>query len=555
MNESGEMPGAIPSAMGETEREERGPAWSWLEILGLGCLLLAAVLIRLYKLDCTYWYDETLTHEGASLPVSEIVTHRYNFLYYLLGHFALKLGDSEVALRMPSLLAGVAGVLAIYLFARAVAGRSAALFAAVLFALSVDQVHRSQEARYYAFVALASILLTWSAWRIVRRGGRESWMAFALSANMGIGMQLTVVPYVATLLATVAVLLFVSSAENPRRHRWRTMVAVVISGALSLSPIAISTAVGRNLPASPVVHEKSDNAVDGGDELSEDLGDPAGYRLTFAKYGKFLESFVPGQSSATRVAWAIPLIVGVGYVVRRRPQLAILLGTQAAIVPLPFFWIHVDHFFRDRYFFNLAPFYPLLIGIGLMVLMRGFGVIAERLRASARGRTAIEVVVCSVMLALIVTTGLRDLNGYFSAIPARDWRAAGEYLANSARYGDVIAYTRPIWHPKKEERDRGDVEYAGCPSIEFYLRRGLNDRRTEITAGTYDSLQFVAANTPEQIEEVLATVNHGSIHFVSINEEKAAKVLRRRLESLPKQETFKVNGINVRQVPRGGPSS
>ncbi len=555
MTGSKEVPGASTSAMGVTERQGLGPAWSRFEILGLCCLLLVAALIRLYKLDCTYWYDETLTHTGASLPVREILVHRYNFLYYLLGHFALKLGDSEVILRMPSVTAGVAGVLAIYLFSRAVAGRSAAFFGAVLFAMSVDQVHRSQEARYYAFVALASILMTWSAWRIVQRSGWKSWMAFALSASLGIGMQLTVVPYVATLLATMAILLFTMPSEDSGRHRFRTAAAIVIFGALSLSPILVSTAFGRNLPQSPWVIGDSDKAADVDDARSEDSGESPVYRLTLVKYRRFLGSFLPGQTEASRVAWTIPLVVGVGYAIRRRPRLSVLFGAQLAFVPIPFLWVPVDHFFRDRYFFNLAPFYPLLIGIGLMASMRCFGTMVGRTCKHARGRTVIGAVVYGLVLALIVAAGYGELTVYFSSIPARDWRAAGEHLASSAQYGDVIAYTRPIWHPKKEERDRGNVNFAGCPSIEFYLCRSLNDGREETTDGIFDSLQFVAANTPEQIDEVLATVNHGSIHFVSINEDRAANVLRRRLESLPMLEAFRVKGINIRKVSRGGPSS
>ena len=126
----------------------------WWGLLGL---VVIGLSLRLSALGQeSLWLDEYYTLRAAARPtVREVLdqlaqTDPHPPLYFLFMHGWLKLaGTSAVALRLPSALAGAAGVVAIYILALALlAGRRRlALLAAFLLAISPFHFWYSQEAR------------------------------------------------------------------------------------------------------------------------------------------------------------------------------------------------------------------------------------------------------------------------------------------------------------------------------------------------------------------------------------------------------------------------
>ena len=82
-------------------------------------------------------------------------------------------GDSPVAARMPSVIAGVIAVVFVYLAAVPLIGRPAALVAAAIHALSPFLVAYSQEARQYSLLSCASAASFAALIRLLR-GQRHS---------------------------------------------------------------------------------------------------------------------------------------------------------------------------------------------------------------------------------------------------------------------------------------------------------------------------------------------------------------------------------------------
>ena len=114
---------------GQPLRVRTGGDRSW----ALAAILLAAACLRFYALDQDLWGDEveTLVRYARS-PYGETVTtyetQNQHFLYTLLAHaFVEFFGESTWALRLPAALFGVAGVWALYVLAREVAGVGEAL--------------------------------------------------------------------------------------------------------------------------------------------------------------------------------------------------------------------------------------------------------------------------------------------------------------------------------------------------------------------------------------------------------------------------------------------
>ena len=84
-------------------------------------------------------------------------------LYYGLLHFWINLGESEVAVRSISALAGCLVVPVIYSLGRRMFGTRVALISALLLAVNAFHIKFSQEARSYTLVVLLTALSSLSS--------------------------------------------------------------------------------------------------------------------------------------------------------------------------------------------------------------------------------------------------------------------------------------------------------------------------------------------------------------------------------------------------------
>jgi mannosyltransferase len=136
----------------------------WLEWLILGLFLLLGLCLRGYRLDGqSLWADEGNSAALAARSLATITRDAAHDihppLYYYCLHLWVRLwGNSEIALRSLSALAGTALVFATFLLGRELFPRRVAYVAALLAAISPFQVYYSQEARMYVLVALWSVL-------------------------------------------------------------------------------------------------------------------------------------------------------------------------------------------------------------------------------------------------------------------------------------------------------------------------------------------------------------------------------------------------------------
>jgi 4-amino-4-deoxy-L-arabinose transferase-like glycosyltransferase len=150
----------------------------WVQWLILGLILLLALCLRWHRLDGqSLWADEGNSAALALRSLSGITRDAAHDihppLYYYLLHFWVRLwGNSEIALRSLSALAGTMLVWATFVLGREWFNLRVAYIAAFLAAISPFQVYYSQEARMYILVALWSALAVLFAVRWIR-----SWTA------------------------------------------------------------------------------------------------------------------------------------------------------------------------------------------------------------------------------------------------------------------------------------------------------------------------------------------------------------------------------------------
>jgi mannosyltransferase len=133
----------------------------------LGCILVAAAVLRILWLDRSeLWFDEAfaalVAFESPREIVSEMARDSSPPLYYLLLHAWIAVaGWSPLALRLFSVVAGVAAVLLCGVLGKHLWGDTAGIGAAALLALSPLHIYYSREVRPYALLTvfvLASVL-------------------------------------------------------------------------------------------------------------------------------------------------------------------------------------------------------------------------------------------------------------------------------------------------------------------------------------------------------------------------------------------------------------
>lgn len=143
----------------------------WLAVFALTAL---GTLLRLYGLSHeSLWADELASwHQSHKDSVFDVIqTMRGNvhppgwtvFLHYVQAI----IGDSEAALRLPSAIAGIAAIPAIFVLGRYLHSTWTGLFAASLITVLWAPIYYSQEARAYSLLILLSILTTYILLRIL----------------------------------------------------------------------------------------------------------------------------------------------------------------------------------------------------------------------------------------------------------------------------------------------------------------------------------------------------------------------------------------------------
>jgi mannosyltransferase len=229
---------AIPA---EPKLARRLPRW-W----PLAALTLLAAALRLSTLDLqSFWYDEAFTpihvlHPSLWATLRSVVhTENTPPLWYLLAWAdARVLGTGEVALRLPSALAGIATVPVAWAIggelegptARGVALPRVACVCAALMAVNPLFVWYSQEARAYGLFVLMGALATLCFLRALSDPSPRRMAAFALAGSLAL-----LTHYFAVFLL-IPMALWLVGAHARRRGALAACGAIALVG-LALLPL------------------------------------------------------------------------------------------------------------------------------------------------------------------------------------------------------------------------------------------------------------------------------------------------------------------------------
>ncbi len=214
-----------------------------LAIIAL-CIVAADIRIATSR---GLWVDEAISVRQAQMPFAQMLADMRNTdvhppLHHALLWITVRLfGTSELAVRLPSLIAGVALVPAMAWTGRVIYDRRTGWVAAALASVAPFCVWYSQEARMYALFMLFAALAVGAQVQAIRRGLRRDWLLYGVATAALIWTQ-----YFAFLPVMVQQFGFAWVLWRDRRDRarvrslargWLSASALILVALIPLVPI------------------------------------------------------------------------------------------------------------------------------------------------------------------------------------------------------------------------------------------------------------------------------------------------------------------------------
>lgn len=402
----------IPGASGVAHPPARTePRWSWL---ALAAVIALALGLRLYRIDSDLWVDEIMLRARyAPIEVRQLIStydsQNNQPLYSIMARIAfLAAGGSDWSLRIPSVLFGVASLVALYSFGRQVTSNIEAVLASLILAVSYHHVWFSQNARGYTTMMFLAVLGTGVFLRLCLGTARPARFAWSYALLMALA---TYTHLSAALVAVGHALALASTTRwnSPASRRESVWPAI----ALGLSALVT---VGLYAPMLPqVLREVSQPTMEGVKVEWTGTG-------WLVREGvRVLASGVPG-GLVTVFGGLSVLAVGVASYWRqsRRVTLLLYLPVVVTLVAL----VGTRHNLWPRFFFFAAGFLVLTAIRGGVVLVRWLvRVHAERVAVAGA---------CAVALLSLLTVPR-------AWQPKQQFRAAFDFVESERQPGDDVA--------------------------------------------------------------------------------------------------------------------
>ncbi|MBB3695151.1 glycosyltransferase family 39 protein [Sphingomonas sp. BK580] len=217
-----------------------GPASTPGSLMILAGLVAVAFASRVALADHSLWFDEYASVFFASQPLHRLwgpwmLRETNPPLYYtILRGWIEAFGLSRAGVRLPGIIASVAAIAVLFGVISRLYGRRAGVAAALILALSSQQLYFSLQVRAYIFLYLAIAVSFAGVLTLVkattRRGEVVGWLSYVLGAIAGIYLHTTAIVWP---LAATAAMVTVYPPLRPRNAAFstRAWAAIVLANA------------------------------------------------------------------------------------------------------------------------------------------------------------------------------------------------------------------------------------------------------------------------------------------------------------------------------------
>lgn len=381
-------------------------------------------------------------------------------------------GLSELGMRLPSLLCGVAALVVVPWLARDVAGTRASVLLAWLLAIAPLHVFYSRYARPYEPAMLLTFVALLALHRWVVHGGRR-WQVLLVACTIVAPwlLLLALPPIAAALLAAIVFVLAASRARSRVEAHDGELDRGTVRSVPLLRTVALIVAGWLSTLGPPLLASGAD------------LADKAARgTIERATLDGASELLLGTTSSTLRVVLLGAALLGAVVLVRRRPRFAAYL-TIAGVAQVAALLLLRPHGLRfaivlARYLFVLSPFLLLLIALGLDAV--------DRALARMLGAPRLPLVSAAAVLALVLIGPL----GWIYAWP-NDFTNHGSYQADyePGRYFDRFRPTVVSdFYTALGERSAGELTIVEAPWHFFWHSLAYTQRihRQHVVVGFVD---------------------------------------------------------------------
>lgn len=422
------------------------PPW-WLLLLAIMAL---AVIVRLYGIAAeALWLDETTSLMLARMDVPSLIRWTANDihppLYYILLHFWIAIGHSEIAIRGFSALAGVLTVLVLFGLGDTLFDRATGLWAALFLALNPLHVWYSQEARMYALLTLlysTSLLLALKSWQ---RGRWYHWVGYALVTAATLYTHHYAV-FIILLENLFFLYLYFFKGRSSRLLRgWVLAELCVVVFYFPWMPRLLANLSGgggwlaysQGLPSIAVLPQTAILYVvgTGREFLPETVRRLAYLVFVLAGLAVLWPLLRPGALTAPRETSGDECLFATNQ--------SLLLCLACLVVPLGLAWLASQVFkpmYSARYMLPFLPAFVLLLA---------------RAPRQLRGVWGRGLLVTGLLIAMGVSIVTQ-----VEVTEKPDWRSIAQRIIGQARPGDAVLFV-PGWHI-------GPFEYYAHNSVQLY---------------------------------------------------------------------------------------
>ena len=419
-------------------------------LLAMIALCLVAADIRLAT-SRGLWVDEAISVRQAQLPFGQMIAGLRNTdvhppLHHTMLWITVRLfGTSELAVRLPSLIAGVLLVPAMAWSGRVIYDRRTGWVAAALACVAPFCVWYSQEARMYALFMLFAALAVAAQVVAVRRGLRRDWLIYAVCTAALIWTQYFAFLPVLVQQAGFAWVVWRRRTDRERRRAlvrgWLTALALIAVTLIPMVPILHGQFTAYSHRSSGLVPGQAGaNSSTIGGAISIYA---VGANLIWGIWGYHAD----GVMVQIAALWPLVMLVALVLLGRGRSGPSVLL-LALVVVPMTMLFV-IGSMKRDlfelRYFSGAVP----------AMLLLGARLVTATTRRRVAGLVAAGVLTLTMAAGLVdqqlngANPRLYDFQGALAAVHEIDAEpstaATGRpvLLYEPSYLADVIAYYAP----------------------------------------------------------------------------------------------------------------
>ncbi|HVX20963.1 MAG TPA: glycosyltransferase family 39 protein [Acidimicrobiales bacterium] len=377
------------------------------------------------------WLDEATSVTQARMSFAGMIhnlrtTDVHPPLYFsVLWATVHWFGSGELAVRVPSIVAGTLVVPMLYLLGREAYDRRTGVVAALVGSVAPILVWYSQEARMYALLTLFGVVAIWAQVRILRRGGRLVWVVYAAASVAMVWTQ-----YFGVLQVVVQQVVFLWAVVT--RHRRGEPVRGLVTG-WAVTAAAIVVWLAPLLPFAYQQYMVNQTAGKGfgGPQQVGSATSLSGTRLSiYAALANVIWAVWGYQPTSSMVLlaalWPLGVLFALVLLGRRQRWPTTLLVAGVLVPGAAMFALGLvkRNLFDIRYMSTVVPL--------LLVLL------ARLVAAVPRRVTGVVVATCVLLGTLVVGLVDQQFNGTNPRL--YDFRGALAAVEARARPGDLVIY-------------------------------------------------------------------------------------------------------------------